>query len=232
MSPRSPPSTAPSSHHRAKDCTKAIITIARNSGEAEDRDYKEGDYLLTKAELTLIDQVSKAFHAQKKPVIVVLNVGGVIDVASWRDKVDAIVMAWQPGEEGGNAVADVLTGKVCPSGRLPMTFALDYFDYPSAKNFPLHYKFNWDELLRPDSVVLAKKDLGYTNYEEDIYVGYRYFDTFRKKALFPFGYGLSYTEFRLGTAGVEANGAQITVRTTVENHRCALLGAAISSACR
>lgn len=203
--------------YRAKDCTKAIITIARNSGEAEDRDYKEGDYLLTKAELTLIDQVSKAFHAQKKPVIVVLNVGGVIDVASWRDKVDAIVMAWQPGEEGGNAVADVLTGKVCPSGRLPMTFALDYFDYPSAKNFPLHYKFNWDELLRPDSVVLAKKDLGYTNYEEDIYVGYRYFNTQKKAVAYPFGYGLSYTSFKYDKPQVRLVKGRYIVSVPVTN---------------
>ena len=186
--------------YRAKDCSKAIITIARNSGEAEDRDYREGDYLLTSAELTLIDNVSQAFHAQKKPVIVVLNVGGVIDVAPWRDKVDAIVLAWQPGQEGGNAVADVLTGRVCPSGKLPVTFANKYQDYPSADNFPLHYKFNWDELLRPDSVALAKKNLGYTNYAEGIYVGYRYFNTQQKAVAYPFGYGLSYTTFGYGQA--------------------------------
>ncbi len=184
--------------YRAKDCTKAIITIARNSGESEDRDYKEGDYLLTSTELTLIDQVSRTFHAQNKPVIVVINAGGPIDVTTWRDKVDAIIMAWQPGQEGGNAVADVLTGRVCPSGKLPMTFALNYQDYPSAKNFPLHYKFNWDELLRPDSIVLAKKNLGYTLYEEGIYVGYRHFDTRNCPVAYPFGYGLSYTTFKYG----------------------------------
>lgn len=182
--------------YRAKDCSKAIITIARNSGESEDRDYKEGDYLLTPTELTLIDQVSRAFHAMKKPVIVVINAGGAIDVTPWRDKVDAIVMAWQPGQEGGNAVADVLTGKVCPSGKLPMTLTLAYQDYPSAKNFPLHYKFSWDELLRPDSTVLATKNLGYTLYEEDIYVGYRHFDTRKQAVAYPFGYGLSYTSFK------------------------------------
>ena len=126
--------------------------------------------------------------------------GGVIDVAPWRDKVDAIVLAWQPGQEGGNAVADVLTGRVCPSGKLPVTFANKYQDYPSADNFPLHYKFNWDELLRPDSVALAKKNLGYTNYAEGIYVGYRYFNTQQKAVAYPFGYGLSYTTFGYGQA--------------------------------
>lgn len=203
--------------YRAKDCSKAIITIARNAGEAEDRDYKAGDYLLTDTELALIDQVSKQFHAQKKPVIVVLNVGGAIDVTSWRDKVDAIVMAWQPGEEGGNAVADVLTGKVNPSGKLPLTLALQYQDYPSAANFPLHYKFNWDELLRPDSVVLNKKNLGYTNYDEGIYVGYRYFDTQKKPVAYPFGFGLSYTTFTYGQATARLVKGRCVVSIPVTN---------------
>lgn len=203
--------------YRAKDCSKAIITIARNSGESEDRDYKEGDYLLTPTELSLIDQVSRAFHAKKKPVIVVINAGGAIDVTPWRDKVDAIVMAWQPGQEGGNAVADVLTGKVCPSGKLPMTLALKYQDYPSAKNFPLHYKFNWDELLRPDSTVLATKNLGYTLYEEDIYVGYRHFDTRKLSVAYPFGYGLSYTTFKYSQPKVRLVKGHCHVTVAVTN---------------
>ncbi len=203
--------------YRAKDCSKAIITIARNSGEAEDRDYKEGDYLLTPTELTLIDQVSSQFHAQNKPVIVVVNAGGPIDFTPWRDKVDAIVMAWQPGQEGGNAVADVLTGKVSPSGKLPMTLALAYHDYPSAKNFPLHYKFDWDELLRPDSTVLATKDLGYTLYEEDIYVGYRHFDTRGQAVAYPFGYGLSYTTFKYGQPKVRLAKGRCHVTVAVTN---------------
>lgn len=201
---------------RAKDCAKAVITLSRNAGEAEDRDYREGDYLLTPMETRLINNVSRAFHAQGKPVIVVLNVGGVIDVASWRDKVDAILLAWQPGEEGGNAVADVLTGKVTPSGKLPVTFAEKYSDYPSAGNFPLHYKFNWDELLRPDEAALAKKNLGYTNYEEGVYVGYRHFNTRNKPVAYPFGYGLSYTTFGYGkpVARQQKDRCLVTVQIT------------------
>lgn len=202
---------------RAQDCTKAVITISRNSGESEDRDYKKGEYLLTDREQEMISDISRAFHARGKKVIVVLNIGAVIDVASWRDKVDAILITWMPGQEGGNAVADVMTGRVSPSGKLPMTIAMDYFDNPSAKNFPLHYVFSWDELLRPTKEVLAKKNLGFTNYDEDIWVGYRYFNTHHKKVAYPFGYGLSYTTFEYSQPSVKRKGNVITVSVNVKN---------------
>lgn len=203
--------------HRAKDCTKAVITLSRNGGEGEDRDYKKGDYLLTDREQELIESVSRSFHKQGKQVIVVLNTGGAIDVASWKDKVDAILLAWQPGQEGGNAIAEVLTGKVSPSGKLTMTLANDYFDLPSAKNFPLHYVFSWDELLRPCKKVLETKNLGYTDYDEDIWVGYRYFNTQHKAVAYPFGYGLSYTTFEYSDARVKRSGSLITVTVKVKN---------------
>lgn len=203
--------------HRAKDCTKAIITISRNGGECLDRDYTEGDYLLTHTEKELILNVSKYFHQRGKKVVVVLNTGGAMDVATWKDQVDGILLAWQPGEEGGNAIVDVLTGKVNPSGKLPMTLANDYFDIPSSKNFPLHYVFSWDELLRPSKEVMAKKNLGYTNYEEDIWVGYRYFNTQHKPVAYPFGYGLSYTTFEYSNAKLKKSGNTITVTVNVKN---------------
>ena len=203
--------------YRAKDCDKAVITIARNAGECEDRDYKEGDYLLTAAEKQLIADVSRIFHAQRKPVIVVLNVGGAIEISSWSHQVDAIVMAWQPGMEGGNAVADILTGKVNPSGKLPITLALQYEDYPSAANFPLHYKFSWDELLRPGKKVMETKNLGYTCYEEDIWVGYRHFNTFAKPVAYPFGYGLSYTTFNYGACTIKQQRGRCYVNVEITN---------------
>lgn len=203
--------------HRAKDCSKAVITISRNAGEALDRENEEGDYLLTRGERELISNVSKIFHARGKKVIVVLNTGGAMDIASWADEVDGIVMAWQPGQEGGNAVADILTGKVNPSGKLPMTLAIDYYDIPSSKNFPQHWKFSWDELLRPGKEVMAKKDLGYTLYEEDIWVGYRHFNTFKKPVAFPFGYGLSYTTFEYGNAKLKKSKNSCIVTIDITN---------------
>ncbi|MCL6523807.1 MAG: glycoside hydrolase family 3 C-terminal domain-containing protein [Thermoflavifilum sp.] len=156
----------------------AILCIGRQSGEGADR-HITNDFLLSDTERVLIEQVCRAFHAQHKPVVVVLNIGGVIETASWRDFPDAILLAWQPGEEGGHAIADVLTGKVNPSGRLAVTFPMKYTDEPSANNFPGTPPDD------PQKVV----------YQEGIYVGYRYFTTFHVPVAYPFGYGLSYTEF-------------------------------------
>lgn len=129
--------------------------------------------------MKLIDNISNAYHEAGKKVVVVLNIAGPIEIASWQDKVDAILLAWLPGQEGGNAIADILLGKVNPSGKLVTTFPMDYKDVPSSSNFPGNRR------ILPTEVV----------YEEDIYVGYRYYDTFSVDIAYEFGYGLSYTDF-------------------------------------
>lgn len=181
---------------------EAIITIGRNAGEGADRKL-ENDYYLSFPEKTLIANVSKAFHDQGKKVMVVLNIGGVIETASWRDSVDGIVLAWQPGLEGGNAIADIISGKVNPSGRLATTFAMDYKDEPTAKNFP------GTPENKPTQVT----------YDEGIYVGYRYFDTYKVKPAYEFGYGLSYTKFKLSDISANKPDARgnVSVKVTVTN---------------
>lgn len=167
----------------------AVITIGRNAGEGADRKLPD-DYYLSDAEKALIKNVSDAFHAKGKKVLVVLNIGGVIEVASWREGVDAILLAWQPGLEAGNAIADVLSGTVNPSGKLATTFTMDYKDVPSAKNFPgKEY---------PDQATgegFRRQMPAEVTYEDGIYVGYRYYSTFKVSPAYEFGYGLSYTTF-------------------------------------
>jgi beta-glucosidase len=202
---------------QAQDASVAIVTFSRNAGEVLDRHNTEGDYKLTATEYDLLKQVSTAFHAAGKKVIVVLNTGGVMETASWKNLPDAIVLTWQPGQEGGNCVADILTGKVNPSGRLPMTWANDYFDIPSSKNFPYDYQYKsyWDDFNDP--VLLKTKNLGYTNYEEGIWIGYRYFNTNKKPVSYPFGYGLSYTTFRFASPKIQQKGNTCTVTVNITN---------------
>ncbi|MDD5862521.1 MAG: glycoside hydrolase family 3 C-terminal domain-containing protein [Prevotella sp.] len=197
----------------AQEAQAAIITIGRQAGEGMDRDVNT-EFNLTDQEKNMIARVSAVFHAQNKPVIVILNSGSVMETASWRDRADAILVAWQPGQEGGNSVADVLTGKANPSGHLTATWPIDINDVPSTKNFP----------QTPDYYNLTDKIAGgymkgvnYTNHEEDIYVGYRYFDTFRRNVAYPFGYGLSYTTFSMSAPSVKVNGDKISLAVTVKN---------------
>jgi beta-glucosidase len=176
-------------HQKANEEDAAIITIGRNAGEGADRKL-ENDFNLSDTEKTLIKTVADAFHAQHKKVIVVLNIGGVIEVASWRDDVDAILLAWQPGLEAGNAIADILSGKVNPSGKLATTFPMKYEDVPSAKNFPGK---EFPEQATGEG--FRRQVPAEVTYEEGIYVGYRYYNTFKVQPAYEFGHGLSYTNF-------------------------------------
>ena len=193
----------------------AIITIGRQAGEGIDRDIAT-EFNLVPEELALIKDVCNAFHQAGKPVVVIINSGSVIETASWSGYPDAILCAWQPGMEGGNSVADLLTGKVNPSGKLTMTWPLAATDHPSTKGYPGTMDFYTYEVTRGYTGQVAGYD--YTNHEEDIYVGYRFFDTFNREVAYPFGFGLSYTTFEFSKPVVKAKGKDVVeVSITVKN---------------
>lgn len=195
----------------------AIITFGRISGEFVDRTV--ADFNLSAKEKQLVNDVTKAFHAAGKKVIVVLNIGGVIETASWKNTPDAILLSWQAGQEGGNSVADVLTGKENPSGRLPMTWPVAFEDHKSSENFPRSetFELNLNAFMGLEQVAGDKKDFDWTKYEEGIYVGYRWFDKSGIQVSYPFGYGLSYTTFEYSTPEVAKEGDKVCVKLSVKN---------------
>lgn len=202
----------------AKANDVAIITLGRISGEFLDRTVD--NFNLAVGERKLIEQVTKAFHAVGKKVIVVLNIGGVIETASWKNLPDAVLLSWQAGQEGGNSVADVLTGKANPSGKLTMTWPLSYADHASSQNFPHAEDFKLDLstfMGKEAEQQEPRNTYDYTNYREGIWVGYRWFDKEKIQVSYPFGYGLSYTTFTYSNAKVENDGEQITVTVDVQN---------------
>ena len=196
----------------------AIITLGRISGEFLDR--KTSDFNLSGEEQQLIQSVTRAFHAADKKVIVVLNVGGVIETATWRQLPDAVLLAWQAGQEGGNSVADVLSGKVSPSGKLPMTWPVRLEDHASSANFPRAEQFGLNLSTFSGEAEAEREPVelwDYTHYGEGIFVGYRWFDYQNITPSYPFGYGLSYTTFEYSNAkAVNADG-QISVTVDVRN---------------
>ena len=199
----------------ASGADAAIVTIGRNAGEGADRKV-ENDFTLSSTESDMLKGITEAFHGKGKKVIVVLNVGGVIEVASWKDLPDAILLAWQPGMEAGNAIADVLGGKVNPSGKLATSFSVQYSDVPSARNFPGKELNPTGE--KTSSSMFQGKPAEVT-YEEGIYVGYRYYNSFHVKPAYEFGYGLSYTHFSYSNLKVSSptfNG-KIVATVTVTN---------------
>lgn len=204
----------------------ALLTIGRTSGEGCDRRVEE--FYLTDNELALIRQVSEAYHAAGKKLIVILNICSPVETASWKGLADAVICAFQPGQEVGNCVADVLTGRVNPSGKLPMTFAVKYGDALSDANFPFDYEFkmpsfamgtgmNFESEEKVEKPKEPQRNVDFTEYKEGIYVGYRYFDTFQKEVSYPFGHGLSYTCFDYAMESAAIDGERCTMKVTVKN---------------
>ena len=175
----------------SQSCTRAIVIIGRTAGEEQDNRCAPGSYLLTDTEKEVLRTVRQHFQM----VIVLLNTGNIIDMQFMDEyQPDAVLYVWQGGMTGGTGTADVLTGKVSPSGNLPDTVAYSVTDYPSDANFG-----NQDEDI----------------YAEDIYVGYRYFETFAKdRVRYPFGFGLSYTQFAVKTEQISDTEIRVTVANT------------------
>ena len=179
----------------AKSCETAIVIIGRTAGEEQDNRLEAGSYLLSDDEIAMLTVVREHF----KKVVLLLNVGNIIDMTDInRIAPDAVLYVWQGGMTGGKGTADVLTGKVSPSGKLPDTIAYKASDYPSDANFGRE----------------KNRDI----YAEDIYVGYRYFETFAKeKVLYPFGFGLSYTAFEIKTVKAEITEGAVKLSVSVKN---------------
>jgi beta-glucosidase len=197
----------------------ALITIGRNSGEGFDR-KEDNDFNLSPAEKDLIKNVTNAFHERGKKTVVALNIGGVIEVASWRNLPDAILLAWQGGQEAGNSIADVLSGKVNPSGKLASTFPMKYQDVPSAKNFPgvvVQAEPPKESAKEEDLLsVFRRPKPSRIVYEEGIYVGYRYYETFGTMPSYEFGYGLSYTTFEYSNLSLSSQKFTGKITATVD----------------
>ena len=194
---------------QVQDNDVAVFVLGRMSGEGADRVIPD-DFELSAIEREMLQNISMNYHKEGKKVVVVLNVVGAIETASWKHLVDAIVLPWAPGQEGAHAVADILTGKVNPSGKLPMTFPVNYMDSPSSKNFP----YTWDMTQGRRG---NRKNVDFTDYAEGIWVGYRYFQTNNVEVSYPFGYGLSYTTFSYSKPTVKANKDGFTATITVTN---------------
>lgn len=179
----------------AKSCETSIVIIGRTAGEEQDNRLEAGSYLLSDDEIEMLTVVRKHF----KKVVLLLNVGNIIDMTDInRIAPDSVLYVWQGGMTGGKGTADVLTGKVSPSGKLPDTIAYKASDYPSDANFGRE----------------ENRDI----YAEDIYVGYRYFETFAKdKVLYPFGFGLSYTGFEIKTEKAEITEGAVKLSVSVKN---------------
>ncbi|MCB9504083.1 MAG: glycoside hydrolase family 3 C-terminal domain-containing protein [Deferribacteres bacterium] len=198
----------------------ALVAISRNSGEGGDRKAEQGDFYLTDREKSIISTVATIYHKNAKKVVVVLNIGGVIETSSWSEQPDAILVSWQPGQEAGNSLADVLSGTVNPSGRLAVSFPKSYSDVPSAISFPGYELVGVEsELKSRDDDILFPKVPWEIVYEDDIYVGYRFYNTFDVPVEYEFGYGLSYTSFEFADLKTSSDefGDDFEVSVTVKN---------------
>lgn len=204
-----------------------VYTLGRVSGEGRDRD-EQNDFLLTAAEQQVIAMLSAEAHRQGKPFVVVLNVGGAVETASWKNKADAILLAWQGGQEGGNSVSDILCGRVNPSGKLPMTFPVSLADLEANKNFPLgcgNFPISFSPLWKHTAYAKAikieqdqgRRNIDHTYYEEGLWVGYRDIDHYDKPVSYPFGFGLSYTQFSYAKPVIQRSNTGYTVTLNIAN---------------
>lgn len=187
--------------YMANNTDIGVVVIARGSGEGADG--SPATFETSAKELELIQKVSDAYHAVNKKVVVILNIGAPINTEGWKEKVDSILLAWQPGMEAGNAITDVLSGKANPSGKLPATFPVLLEDAPSYHDFPS-----------------SDGNPNLVKYSEDIYVGYRYYSTFGVKPAYEFGYGLSYTTFDYSHINISQGKKfkdKVTVSAMIEN---------------
>ena len=200
--------------YSAQNNDMAIITFGRISGEYIDR--VSSDFFLSETERELVKNVTRIFHNENKKVVVVLNIGGVIETQSWKDMPDAILLSWQAGQEGGNSVADILTGHANPSGKLPMTFPVTLSDHWSSLNFPIDQKIDRRWSVKT-GLTHDTKNVDYTVDEEGIYVGYRWFDTTNLQVSYPFGYGLSYTTFEYGKPSMKRDGEKVIIEVAIKN---------------
>lgn len=179
-----------------KQSNKALVIIGRSAGEDSENILKKGSFYLTDKEIKMLDTVCDKFDK----VALLLNVGSIMDfqkIAEYGDKISSIMLVWQNGMESGNSIADVLSGKVCPSGKLTDTIAKKYEYYPSAEHFG---------------------NKGKNEYEEDIFVGYRYFETFcPEEVLYEFGFGLSYTDFSIEVLNSKYDGSHVEFEIKVKN---------------
>lgn len=207
----------------AAKADKAIVTIGRVFGEGKDRSYVHS-YCLSPAEQELIRVTAEAFHRNGKKIIVVLDIGGIVDMGSWQQYADAILVSWLPGCEAGNAVADILCGAENPSGRLTMTIPLNYSDDPTYGSIPeiltdkpfnySYYRQNLGEDFRKRYEIPG---VDYVDYSEGIFMGYRHYVSRRVKVAYPFGFGLSYTGFKYDDMDARIDGDSLKVRLRVTN---------------
>lgn len=209
---------------QAKANDIALVVLGHEAGEGTDRTRDQ--FYFTDKEKQLVKEVTDAYHAAGKKVVVLLNIPGPMEMESWKTIPDAILCIYQGGEQIGNWVADLLKGETTPSGKLTVTFAKDLDDYPSSKNYPiLEAQAGMSGMMGQGARMVSKesmvtegtRNVDYTIYEEGIYNGYRYFDTFGVDVSYPFGFGLSYTTFEYSDAKLEQAGDQYTVSVTVKN---------------
>ena len=206
----------------AKQNDMAVITIGKQSGEFLDR-HIDDNFNLTKEEKKMIADVCQSFHKAGKKVVVILNVCGVIETKSWIAQPDAVLLSWLPGQEGGNSVADILTGKESPSGRLPMSWPLSYDDVLSKNDFPTPDSIKVKDIMgmfmgKGIGEGKSERNVDFTEYNDGIFVGYRHYLSNKVPTAFPFGYGLSYTTFAYsGFKVTKAGNGDINVTVTVKN---------------